>query len=998
MRHALRSILLILCLLTAAEQLCAQFYSWGADPTSFRWKQMRTKEYRVVYPDTARNIASRMMLYLDAVKEDIDYGYRHPQMSIPFVVHPANALSNGLVMWLPKRVEFLSTPDPDGYSMPWTKQLVAHEYRHAVQYNNLNRGLIKALSYILGQQSSTVGLLLMPLWMMEGDAVMTETAMSTYGRGLQPSFTMAYRAYGNVASRYRNIDKWFCGSYKQHIPNHYNLGYLLSRYGYNRYGRVMGNDVAWLTARRPYMIISSSLVLKRLYGVTTKQLFLDAFDELESHWAPLDDITESSTPLPIPEPRSYTTYRHPMPTAEGRLIALKEDLDRPMALVEIDTLEGRERHIAYTGMVSTRPALGDNGRLWWTEYRRSALFDEKSTSKLFYMDLDEERPRAMRNRFNKGNILYPTPTTGNGIAWVEYTYDGRYTVIINGPATIDRRTPLPLGSEIHGMAWDNTTEALYLLITDDDGMHIARVVKGGTEAVTRPAYITLSDLRARDGRLYYGSIASGKDEAHCYDLLTAKELRLTTSRYGAFDPMPIDSGRVVATRYDERGYLPVVQSSEGATAVEYSPKPPLVVLPTVKDWDVVNLDTVRYTPAQGDTIRRTTPPRRFSRALHAFNIHSWAPASYDPYEIMEESRIAFNVGATLMSQNILSTMEGFATWGWNRDEGSVYKLKLRYYGLGVNLWLGATYGGSQNIHTVYAYDPDTDELIFPHAPKRDKYYSVNAGASLPLLFMRGYHTRQLNIAAAWDFSNGMVANVDRFIFEGGKITNFSTIGYSEGVHLLQTSITFQDVVRQAHRDFLPPWGVILSASHAMNPTTNDFGQLVVGYAKLYTPGFARHHSLSIAASYQTSLGGFQSPTVFSGLAFKSTRLLPRGFSSYHIENDHYVATSLNYQLPLWYPDGGWRGVIYFKRLRLNLGGDYASFRKLHGFDTEGLVVKRRRHIWSYGGDLSVDFNLFGMPDSATLSATLSVYVKGSSPTDHATTRKPYISFGLGMPF
>ena len=229
-RRYILAILLIICGIFATESLSAQYYSWGADPASFRWRQMRAKEYRVVYPDTAQEVASRMMYYLDAVKDDIDYGYRYPQMSIPFVVHPSNFRSNGLVMWMPRRVEFLSSPEVNGYSMPWTKQLIAHEYRHAVQYNNLNRGIVKALSYIIGQQSSTIGLLFMPLWMMEGDAVMTETEMSTFGRGLQPSFTMPYRAYGNVATEFRCYDKWFCGSYKDYIPNHYNLGYLMSRH------------------------------------------------------------------------------------------------------------------------------------------------------------------------------------------------------------------------------------------------------------------------------------------------------------------------------------------------------------------------------------------------------------------------------------------------------------------------------------------------------------------------------------------------------------------------------------------------------------------------------------------------------------------------------------------------------------------------------------------------------------------------------------------------
>ena len=261
---------------------------------------------------------------------------------------------------------------------------------------------------------------------------------------------------------------------------------------------------------------------------------------------------------------------------------------------------------------------------------------------------------------------------------------------------------------------------------------------------------------------------------------------------------------------------------------------------------------------------------------------------------------------------------------------------------------------------------------------------------------RGYHTRQLTLGATWNFSNGMVANVDKLIFEGGKVTNINTIGFTEGVHLLNLGVSFQDHVRQARRDFLPPWGVVLSGNYALNPTTDDFGHLLVLYAKLFTPGFAPHHSLSLAASYQTSLGGFHSDMVLSNLTFKSTRLIPRGYSSYDIVNNHYLATSVNYQLPVWYPDGGWSGVIYFKRLRLNVGADYASFRNQAFVKDEGDIVNIRKHIGSVGVDLGVDFNLFSMPDSATISLTLSLYKKMAfAPFSEG---KFHFGFGLGLPF
>lgn len=997
MRRFIIAITLTFCCLMAAERACAQYYSWGTDPTTFRWRELRNEKYRIVYPDTAKHVASRVAYYLDAVQNDIDFGYRLPQMSIPFIVHPANMQSNGLVMWLPKRVEFLSAPAINGYSMPWLKQLVAHEYRHAVQYNNLNRGLIKTLSYIIGQQSSTIGLLFIPLWMMEGDSVMIETEMSTFGRGKQPSFSLTYRAYGDISTAFRNQDKWFCGSYKDYIPNHYHLGYFICRHGYNSYGRVMGDDMADLTTRRPWMVVSNSWVLRNLYGTSRPKLFNSTFKTLNDHWQSLPKVEQSTTPLPIPEPESHTKYSHPMAMDDGSILMLKEDLDTPSAFVVLNPHTGQEQFLLHTGYVSSRPALGADGRLWWSEYHRSSLFAQKVSSQLTYLDYGAKKPKVLRT---KGYALYPTPTYGKEIVWVEYAIDGKYSIVTRYGQTETSRIAIARDKEIHDLAWDNKTRKLYMLVTDDDGMHIATLENNKLRAITRPAYTTLSNLRAKDGKLYFGSIASGRDELHCIDLDLGKEYQLSTSEYGSFYPAPYNSDSIVATSYDKRGYLPVLQKITRKTEVKYRPHPDDMLLPKGKSWNVVNLDTVRYDDSMAAEISQAKSGRRFNRLAHIVNIHSWAPASYDPYAITEDSDIAFNLGATIMSQNILSTAEGFLTWGWNPHEGSIFKGTVRYYGFGINLWAKGTYGGKQKLHKVWIFNPDTGEPEFPDEPQLGRYYSLSAGATLPILLQHGYHTSQFALTTSWSFTNGMVANVDRINFEGGKIQNFKTIGYSEGVHLLNIGASYSDQVRMSHRDFLPRWGVVAQINYAMNPIANYFSHLAVIYGKVYTPGFAKHHSLSVAASYQRLIGGFHSDLMLSDLVFKSTKLMPRGFSSYEINNRYYAknyfASSVNYQLPIWYPDGGIPGVIYFKRLRLNIGGDFATYEQPKFSSTSGNVVVPRQRIWSYGGDLIFDFNVFGMPDAATLTATLSVYGKGARIP--LNDNKPFISFGLGLPF
>ena len=42
-------------LLLAATVARAQYYSWGADAASLRWRTIRTPDVQVIFPDTATN-------------------------------------------------------------------------------------------------------------------------------------------------------------------------------------------------------------------------------------------------------------------------------------------------------------------------------------------------------------------------------------------------------------------------------------------------------------------------------------------------------------------------------------------------------------------------------------------------------------------------------------------------------------------------------------------------------------------------------------------------------------------------------------------------------------------------------------------------------------------------------------------------------------------------------------------------------------------------------
>ena len=99
--------------------------------------------------------------------------------------------------------------------------------------------------------------------------------------------------------------------------------------------------------------------------------------------------------------------------------------------------------------------------------------------------------------------------------------------------------------------------------------------------------------------------------------------------------------------------------------------------------------------------------------------------------------------------------------------------------------------------------------------------------------------------------------------------------------------------------------------------------------------------------------------------------------------------SLNYQLPVCYPDGGWQGIVYFKRIRLNAGFDLARFQAPI-FYQEGKVGHEWHNLHAYGGDIILDVNLLNQPASATTALKLSFY----QPSEGSF----YFSAGVELPF
>src|SRR5690606_39408464 len=100
------------------------------------------------------------------------------------------SFSNAFVTITPRRAEFYTMPTQNynfAGTVDWLDLTAIHEYRHIVQFEHANQGFNRIMYYLLGNHTlSTLANAAVPDWFWEGDAVTTETALTTSGRGRIP--------------------------------------------------------------------------------------------------------------------------------------------------------------------------------------------------------------------------------------------------------------------------------------------------------------------------------------------------------------------------------------------------------------------------------------------------------------------------------------------------------------------------------------------------------------------------------------------------------------------------------------------------------------------------------------------------------------------------------------------------------------------------------------------------------------------------------------------
>ena len=981
----------LLLAMFSISPVVAQYVDLGQDPASTRWRQIKTDQFQIIYPDfyeeNAQYIAN---LYARLYQHANSLGVKAKKMSM--IIRANGGISNGNAGWAPKKSELYTTP-PQGPDDNWLEHLCVHEFRHVVQYDKINQGFSKLLYYLFGEHATMVVVgAYIPMWLLEGDATVFETSVGKGGRGRSPEFLNELKAQVMEKGIYHYY-KAVLGSYKDYVPGRYQLGYYMVGNSRQHYGNEIWQDVFERTGRRSYGLspVARSLRLtlkekrdslwdtprfhtlfsdpestkrKNSNRDAIRELYQDNFMELRQVWKEEARAIHHQFDTIATENRVYTNYHYPTPLGDGRLIAYKEGLAEAGVFVVLHS--GEETTLFRPGMLYDYSFAYQYHMLLWSEYSPHPRWEHGGKMTLATYNLWSgayQRFPASENRFS------PFPT-GKGWGFVEVDRHNRASLVLTDH-TLQKEHFRLQGKfgELFVHPSLNDREEIITVVTSPEGKWIEAInihTRERRPLTPRTDYEIDNPRPLKGEDLLYRAAFNTNNAFYKKEASSGFGEHVLEAKYGIRYPS-LSSGydTLYFSFYTSEGYKPgkVALCNTISKPVETKSFTLADTLARMEKW---------LSPSFGiDSVYST---RKYNKSAHLFNVHSWAPFFPDRDEV------ELTYGIAVSAQNKLSTFYWTAGYVWDSgyDEGC-WKLKATYKGLWPTLQLELKHGRStaSNIDREATHLPSgqTDTLIIQN---NALYTRVKPSLQFPFNLSSGNYNRRITPFITYERHDIHRLKPYRLFRYAGRAEDtqlwedtplgehrFSNPNIT--LQVLQYGLRWQNYTRMSPRDLNPRWGQRLEIGYEHTPSalnTLDYGSLWWGEGTFYLPGISCHHSLYAYFGYQK-----QSMDMMYGRQINS----PRGTSLWGKE---LYSLQTGYKMPLAYPDYHLRSFMYIKRIN---GGLF--------FD----AGKDQKCFSSYGAEVTMDVNWF------ILTTPFSIGLRGGYETQTKSTFANFLlSFSLSL--
>ncbi len=922
-----------------SKNLYAQYTLMGQDPHSIRWNQIKTDKFVLVYDSKYENQAQRLAALLDYALPLTGNSLNQSHKKVKILLHNHMAIPNGFVTLAPSRMEFYTTPPQDMFGQEWLEQLALHEGRHWAQLNRIKSKNAKILSYIFGDIGWGLAVAQTHLWFLEGDAVVTETALSHTGRGRLPSFEMGFRTIQLTLSHPYPFRKSVFGAYDDYVPNHYELGYLMVAYNRLKYGTKFWENVLEEIGKNP-IPAPFYFGIKKQTGLNREQLYKKTFYELDSLWRQKISHLNFTpyTPLTSYPKTSYTSLRSPK-IFENKIIALRSGLDYPLQVVIIDPITKQEKVLFSTGNMPSNRITISNGLIYFDEFNAHVRWGNKVYSVIKAYDIKRER---FFNITHETRYFAPAASPkGNYLAVVENDIAGQNYICLLHPLSGDLliRYPSPANAAIQLPSWSSDEKKIVCTLVDTGGKKIAwlNLNDSSWHVVHSTKNYDLSYPIFSQKYIIFNATYSGIDNIFALDTATNEIYQLTSVSFGAFDPC-VDTlqQKLVFANY---GYLGYDLVSTPFHQLAWKP------LSEVNDVSLQLADKLAKQepiPFIRDSIHikkyLSTPYRKW---LHGINVHSWLPFYlHSPKNKLTTLKLF--PGYQIMSQNLLGTLSFVGGQGYYQK--NLYNsLEMTYSGLFPVLQMGIQQGDTLGYINL-------NQNI-----RHKKTLNFYSDVSLPFNLSDGSAIITFQPGITYEYSNS------QYSIGNGQV--------KEGQYNLYYYAILRGYKRMAPRDFVPRWGLLCNINYA-NPIRSSktfFSSQITAQTRLFFPGLFPHHAFNLTWGYENQNLKYY---------LSSSRLdPPRGYVVLWDSIKPYMKSvnqiSIDYYFPLSYKANTFLKIIYVKLLA---GSVFISSAITEEYQRETYKFLKKDYS-SFGYQLFSDLHLFFLPITFRLGYNYSYQIK-----------------------
>lgn len=892
-------------------------FAQSQNPPSVKWKQIETEHFRVIFPEEIEKYALETTLMMDTIYNyDTKIFQKNPPKKVDLYLYNRSVVSNAYAALAPRRMVWYLTPptSPSLTLSPWNKTLGIHEFRHVTQYAFMNDGFTFLGSVFVGEYGhATLMNWSVPNWFFEGDAVFNETKYSNSGRGRMLSFNLAQRT---ILLNDQNIsyEKALFRSYKTYYPNHYYLGYHIVAKINRENGERVWNDILYRSSIRSFWPYSFEGSVKKFTGENIRKTYKSTYHELDSIWTEEVKNTELTDAEIVNQKkkRVWTNYFDPQIISSDTLLVLKSGYDNNTSLYYLFG-DGKEKKIRE---ISSENISYSNGKVVWVRYKQHVRYGEESYSDIVVFDL---KTKKLKQITKKGKYFSPELSPdGKNIVAIEFGIDliGKI-VIFDLDGNI--QNTFEINSDYYPMIpiWTQDGKSIIYLQTSEKGesMEILNIEKGTTKNLIEPQWMKFDKPVSTNEYVFFNYDYSGITNIYALSLETKDIFQVTSRKFSAnqavidkknnsiyFTDYNLNGFDIAKMDYNPENWMPIVKIDKKVFEYFKSPK-------TENEIKNINMDFAKNSVTDYKS-------SKFNSAKGLLNFHSWIPFA--------ESNL---YGIEAYSDNTNNTMSVVASMYGNMYSNSLMSdVWLQYKKYFPILSVGATTG-----QRGYIFDNES-----PLDSVTNWYEnSANMSVSVPLNLSTGIHYRALNLEASGNFIS--MTNFDDNYFDDLDLSYTHLFAHS-------SSVSFTNRRYMSYRDILPKFGQSVRVGYRKVPKIFDLrGEQLYILSTFFFPSPIKHHGIKINLNFEQ-----KSRLNDNNYRFGSYVSLPRGYDPQTY--DRIYKGTVEYQLPLFYPDFNIPYLLFVKRVRANVFYDYAQVYQ----------DNKITNMTSTGAELLFDFNLLRM--------------------------------------